>query len=99
MKITREINGETVEFELVPEEMMSIYYEQQAVNDKADMEEFIEEEWGDNQEGFRDRYGADYGKAMESLSELGKRLRVHIDGYGASWEDARYDALDSWSGK
>ena len=99
MKITREINGQAVEFELIPEEMMSIYYEQQAVNDKADMEEFIEEEWGNNQDGFKDRYGVNYGKAIESLSELGKRLRVHIDGYGASWEDARYDALDSWSGK
>ena len=98
MKITREVNGETVEFELTTEERVAAYFEQQEQNDRDDMDLFIEEEWADDQEGFKERYGVEYSDAVESLDALGKRLRVHIEGYGTSWEDARYDALESWSG-
>ena len=80
MKIIRQVNGESVEFELTTDERVSAYYEQQEQNDRDDMELFIEDEWIDDQEGFKGRYGVEYSKAVESISELGKRLRVHIEG-------------------
>ena len=93
MKITREINGQAVEFELTGGELLDAYIEQEFKGDRLDMQEYISEY---DEADFEGEYGRKPSDMESELDELAYLLRKNIDKYGVCWSDARDEALKDW---
>lgn len=93
MKITREINGQTVEFELTHKEMLAAFFEQQEVFDAQDIEMLVE---NFSEEDFIEIYGLSPSVVLENVEEIGSRMRKNIDKYDMDWESARDEAVSDW---
>ena len=76
MKITREINGQAVEFELTHDEMMRTFLEQQEAFDTQDVEALTE---NFSEEEFIEMYGLNPSVVLENAEEIGSRMRKYID--------------------
>lgn len=90
MKITRNVNGKAVEFELTRDELYSAYEEQEHIFDKADVEDvfdsMLDEEVIEN-------YGISKSIAEGLLDEMAYRMRHYIDKHDMSLESARDEAI------
>jgi len=93
MKITREVNGQTVEFELTHNEMMDTFFEQQKAFDAQDIEMLVEDF---SEEDFIEIYGLSPSVVLENAEEIGSRMRKNIDKYDMDWETARDEAVSDW---
>ena len=88
MKITREVNGQTVEFELTHKEMMDAFFEQQEAFDVQDIEELV---GIFSEEDFIEIYGLSQSVVLENAKEIGPRMRENMD-----WGTARDEAVSDW---
>ena len=93
MKITREINGQTVEFELTHKEMLDTFFEQQEAFDAQDIEMLVE---NFSEEDFIEIYGLSPSVVLENVEEIGSRMRKNIEKYDMDWESARDEAVSDW---
>ena len=93
MKITREVNGQTVEFELTNKEMMDTFFEQQKAFDAQDIEMLVE---SFSEEDFIEIYGLSPSVVLENAEEIGSRMRKNIEKYDMDWESARDEAVSDW---
>jgi hypothetical protein len=93
MKITREVNGQTVEFELTDKEMLDTFFEQQEAFDAQDVVMLIEHY---SEEEFVEKYGVSPTVILENSGEIGSRMRRNIDKYDMDWESARDEAVSDW---
>lgn len=93
MKITREVNGQTVEFELTHKEMMDTFFEQQKAFDAQDIEMLVEDF---SEEDFIEIYGLSPSVVLENAEEIGSRMRKNIDKYDMDWGTARDEAVSDW---
>ena len=94
MNITREINGQAVEFELTGGELLEAYFEQEFKGDRLDMQEYISEY---DEADFEEEYGKKPSDMESELDELAYLLRKNMDKYEMRWSDARDQALQDWS--
>ena len=93
MKITREINGQAVEFELTHDEMMRTFLEQQEAFDTQDVKALTE---NFSEEEFIEMYGLNPSVVLENAEEIGSRMRKYIDKYDMDWVYARDEAVSDW---
>lgn len=93
MKITREVNGQTVEFELTHKEMVDTFFEQQEAFDAQDIEMLVE---NFSEEDFIEIYGLSPSVVLENAEEIGSRMRKNIEKYDMDWESARDEAVSDW---
>lgn len=93
MKIYRNINGQNMEIELTPAEMLDAYTEIQRNGDKADIQELYD--WLDPEDIER-TYHITKEKLDAGLDEMAKNMRRSIDKWGCSWEYARDDAFNEF---
>ena len=93
MKIKREVNGQTVEFELTHEEMRDAFFEQQEAFDAQDIEMLVE---NFSEEDFIEIYGLSPSVVLENVEEIGSRMRRNIEKYDMDWESARDEAVSDW---
>lgn len=92
MKISREIDGKTYEFELTRDEIYRAFNEQEHIYDVADIEDvvfYMEEE----------EVLVEYGVSKESFlamkDEMAYEKRRNMDKYDMSWDYARDEAISS----
>ena len=90
MKIERTINGAKFNIELLPDELVEAYYEQQR---KFDIENIIEygESLGSNE--LEEDYGVTYSEYLSLKEDIADLLRENLD-MGASFLVAIEDAID-----
>ena len=93
MKITREVNGQTVEFELTHKEMIDTFLEQQEAFDAQDIEMLVE---SFSEEDFIEIYGLSRSVVLKNAEEIGSRMRKNIEKYDMDWESARDEAVSDW---
>lgn len=100
MKITREVNGQVMEFELTSDELFSAYREQEAEFDKQDvineLEIYDSEETG--REDFLGKYGVPFDKVWnneELIEGIAAEKRRNMDKYGMEWTYALHDAMNT----
>ncbi len=93
MKIAREINGQTVEFELTEHELSVAFYEMQNKFDGQDMEDYITES---SDAECLDIYGVGQNTMLDNVEEIGRILKKYMDKYDMSFEFARDEALRDW---
>ena len=93
MKITREVNGQTVEFELTHKEMIDTFLEQQEAFDAQDIEMLVE---SFSEEDFIEIYGLNRSVVLKNAEEIGSRMRKNIEKYDMDWESARDEAVSDW---
>lgn len=93
MKITREINGQSVEFELTHDEMMRTFLEQQEAFDAQDVKALTE---NFSEEEFVEMYGLNPSVVLENAKEIGSLMRKYIDKYDMAWVCARDEAVSDW---
>lgn len=93
MKITREANGQTVEFELTHKEMIDTFLEQQEAFDAQDIEMLVE---SFSEEDFIEIYGLSRSVVLKNAEEIGSRMRKNIEKYDMDWESARDEAVSDW---
>ena len=93
MKITREFNGQAVEFELTHDEMMRTFFEQQEAFDAQDVKALTE---NFSEEDFIEIYGLSPSVVLENAEEIGSRMRKYMDKYDMNWESARDEAVSDW---
>ena len=93
MKITREVNGKTVEFELTHKEMIDTFLEQQEAFDAQDIEMLVE---SFSEEDFIEIYGLSRSVVLKNAEEIGSRMRKNIEKYDMDWESARDEAVSDW---
>lgn len=96
MKIARIINGNRVEIELTPAEMLDVYYEKQHQFDKQDIQDLYD--WLDPEDIER-TYHITKAKLDAGLDQMAKEMRRNIDKWGDSWESARDNAFGSFLAK
>lgn len=90
MKIERTINGAKFNIELLPDELVEAYYEQQR---KFDIENLIEygESMGPND--IEEDYGITYSEFLSLKNDIADLLRENLD-MGTSFLVAVEDAID-----
>ena len=93
MKITRKINGITVDIELTVGELNAAYYEAQENFDRADIDYHLE-----NYEGNPAQFEEEFGVSLETfraecLPYAGERLRRWIERY-EDYNDYMWDARE-----
>ena len=94
MKIERNVNGQLMEFELTPEEVSAIYYEQQHMFDIQDIRNKFEGEMDPGE--FEDEYGFPVELVLDNeslLEEMAQESRHNQDKHGMDWQFARNDAI------
>ena len=94
MKITREINGEYVDFELTKDEMKEAGDECQHLNDRQSMEEYIG--LHHTEESLQREFGKGLEEAKKDIDMLACLLRRNIEEFDFTWEEARHEALVDW---
>lgn len=95
MKITREINGQAVEFELTFEEMVTAYYERQKVWDREDIE-MLFDDYREDEGQFLVDYGVEFSEANDNLDIIAGLFRQNMDEYEVDYASARENALNDW---
>ena len=90
MKIQRSINGMKFNIQLLPDELVEAFYEQQHNFDIEDVVEMGEE--FDNEE-LIEMYGCDYQMILNNKEEIANRMRKYINNFGLNWSEARDDAV------
>jgi len=90
MKIKRTINGVDYSFELLPNELIEAYYEQQEKYDIDDVVNFIE---CFSDEELQEYYGCSYDECMKYKEEIADEMRRNMDKYDMQLEYAREEAL------
>lgn len=97
MKITREINGASVEIELTPEELTRAWAEQDGLNQMEDVSIVLDEyaDYDGGTEEFKDEFGYPLEAARAHLSWLGNE-KADAQGNGLTWREAVDEALDSF---
>lgn len=96
MKIQREINGQTVEFELTSEELYSAHLEQEHKNDIQDITDALENYRPDGAEDFYQEYEVPFDKVYgneDLISEIAHEKRRNMDKHDMRWDTARDEAL------
>ena len=90
MKIQRTINGVNFNIELLPEELVTAYFEQQK---KFDIEDIIS--YGEMFETSEliDYLGCDYKTFLSLKEEMAQVMRRNIDKYDMDWSSARDEAV------
>lgn len=89
MKITREINGKQVEFELTPSELYLAFEEQQEAFDKEDILMYID---GFDSEDF-ESYGVSEQAFRHLVPTMAYLKRRYQDKYDMDWQSARDEAI------
>ena len=90
MKIQRMINGTILNFELLPDELVEAYFEQQEKFDIEDVVSFAE--CFDN-ETLMDSYGCTYQELLDNKEDIAAAMRKNIDKYDMEWSYAREEAV------
>ena len=90
MKIQRTINSVKFDIELLPEELVEAYYEQQHNFDVEDVVSYGE--MFENAE-LVDYLGCDYKTLLSLKEEMADELRKNIDKYDMDWSSARDEAV------
>jgi hypothetical protein len=90
MKIQRSINGMKFNIQLLPDELVEAFYEQQHNFDIEDVVEMGEE--FDNEE-LIEMYGCDYQTILNNKEEIANKMRKLINNFGINWSEARDDAV------
>ena len=90
MKIQRTINGAKINIELLPEELVEAYYEQQEKFDIEDVVSYAEMFDSDELEEYM---GCDYATYLSYKEEIAKAMRKNIDSYGMDFPMAREEAV------
>jgi hypothetical protein len=90
MKIQRSINGMKFNIQLLPDELIEAFFEQQHIFDIEDVVEMGEE--FDNEE-LIEMYGSDYQTILNNKEEIANKMRKFIDNFGLNWSEARDDAV------
>lgn len=90
LKIQRMINGVNFNIELLPEELVTAYFEQQH---KFDIEDIIS--YGEMFENAElvDYLGCDYKTFLSLKEEMADEMRRNIDKYDMDWSNARDEAV------
>ena len=90
MKIQRTINGTTFNIELLPEELITAYYEQQK---KFDIEDVISFGEAYSNEELMDSYGCTFQELLNNKKTIAAVMRKYIDKYDMEWSYAREEAV------
>ena len=90
MKIQRTINGVKFSIELLPEELVAAYFEQQR---KFDIEDIISYGEMFEQKELIDYLGCDYKTFLSLKEEMAQEMRRNIDKYDMDWSSARDEAV------
>lgn len=90
MKIQRTINGTTFSIELLPEELIAAYIEQQK---KFDIEDVINFGEAYSNEELMDSYGCTYQEIVNNKEIIAATMRKYIDKYDMEWSYAREEAV------
>ena len=90
MKIQRTINGTIFNFELLPDELVEAYFEQQEKFDIEDVVSYLE---AYDKEELVESYGLGYSELLKLKEEIAEKMRKNIDKYGISMPDSREEAL------
>lgn len=90
MKIERTINGTKFNIELLPDELVEAYYEQQRKFDIENIIEFVES-MGPND--IEEDYGITYSEFLSLKNDIADLLRENLD-MGASFSVAIDNAID-----
>lgn len=90
MKIQRTINGTNFNIELLPEELVEAYFEQQEKYDIEDVVSFAE---AYDEEELKDSYGCTYKEILDNKEDIAYRMRKNIDKYDMEWSYAREEAV------
>ena len=89
MIIQRSVNGDIVEFELTPREVLSAFYEQEHSFDECDVINRFDE-WDDDD---FDDYGITREEAKEYISDIAYEKRRLMNKYDIDSEYALSDAI------
>ena len=90
MKIYRQINGVNFCIELLPNEMVEAYFEQQGKFDVEDIVSFAETFSNSDLEKIVD---SNYSDILANKEEIAKRMRKYIDNYNMEFSYAREEAI------
>lgn len=93
MKISRVINGQDIEIELTPTEMLKAYYEKQHQFDRQDIQDLYD--WLDPDDIER-TFHITKEKLDAGLDSMALDMRKNIDKWGDSWESARDCAFNNY---
>lgn len=90
MKIQRTINGVNFNIELLPNELVKAYFEQQ---EKFDIEDVVSFAEAFDNETLMDSYGCTYQELLDCKEEIAAKMRKNIDKYDMEWSYAREEAV------
>ena len=90
MKIQRTINGVKFNIELLPEELVEAYYEQQH---KFDVEDIVSYGEMFEQKELIDYLGCDYKTYISLKEEMANEMRKNMDKYEMTYPYARDEAV------
>lgn len=90
MKIQRTINGVSYNIELLPEELITAYFEQQK---KFDIEDVISFAEAYSNEDLKENYDCTYQELLNSKEDIADKMRKYIDKYDMEWSYAREEAV------
>ena len=90
MKITRTINGIKYDIKLLPEELITAYYEQQS---KYDIEDVISYAEMMSEEELKENYGCTYSEYLSLKEEIAAEMRHNIEAYDMDFQYAREEAV------
>ena len=90
MKIQRTINGTIFNFELLPDELVEAYFEQQ---EKFDIEDVVSFAEAFDNETLMDSYGCTYQELLDNKEDIAAAMRKNIDKYDMEWSYAREEAV------
>ena len=90
MKIQRTINGVNFNIELLPEELVAAYFEQER---KFDIEDIVSYGEMFEQRELVDYLGCDYKTFLSLKEEMAQEMRRNIDKYDMDWSSARDEAV------
>lgn len=90
MKIQRSINGMKFNIQLLPEELVEAYYEQQ---EKFDIEDVVSYAEMFEQNELIEYLGCDYATYLSYKEEIAHEMRKNMDEYGMDFSSARDEAV------
>ena len=91
LKITREVNGEKMEFELTVYELHQAYIEQEHLYDIDDVEIYFEDI---EDEDLKMEYGLSRNGLAVKIQDIAYEMRRNMDKYGIGMEQARVNAIE-----
>ena len=94
MKITREINGQTVEFELTDNELLDAFFEMQQECDAEDIRDLALDY---TEQDFVEAFGVCRSAVFTNAKEIGERLRNYIENCDSWWRTMRDDTVKGWA--